>query len=182
MGITFLLGFARTVDWLNTKLGRLANLLILLACVVSAANAVLRYGFDLSSNWPLELQWYLFGAAVLLGASYTLQQNAHVRVDLLYAHVGERGRLWIDIFGLLLFLLPACTLFAWLAWHSLFLPSWAILEHSSNAGGLPRYPIKFLLPLGFALLALQGVAELIKRIAALQGLIQLDTHYERPEQ
>lgn len=177
-----LLSFSRAVDALNGWFGRLANVLILLACVVSAGNALLRYGFSLSDNWPLELQWYLFGAAVMLGASYTLAQNGHVRVDILYGNVSDRARLWIDIIGLVLFLLPACTLFAWLAWKTLFLPSWAILEHSSNAGGLPRYPIKFILPLGFALLVLQGLSELIKRFAALRGDIQLDTHYARPEQ
>lgn len=177
-----LLTLSHAIDTLNGWFGRLANVLILLACVVSAGNALLRYGLDLSDNWPLELQWYLFGAAVMLGASWTLAQNGHVRVDIIYGNVSDRTRLWIDIFGLVLFLLPACTLFAWLSWKTLFLPSWEILEHSSNAGGLPRYPIKFILPLGFALLVLQGLSELVKRVAALHGDIQLDTHYERPEQ
>lgn len=177
-----LLTFSRAVDTLNGWFGQLANVLILLACVVSASNALLRYGFDLSDNWPLELQWYLFGAAVMLGAAHTLAQNGHVRVDIIYGNLSDRARLWIDIFGLLLFLLPACTLFAWLSWKTLFLPSWEILEHSSNSGGLPRYPIKFMLPLGFFLLILQGLSELVKRFAALKGDIQLDTHYERPEQ
>ncbi len=180
--MSVLLGFSHAVDTLNGWFGRIANVLILLACVVSAGNALLRYGFSLSDNWPLELQWYLFGAAVMLGASYTLQQNGHVRVDLIYGHVSDRARLFIDIFGLVFFLLPACTLFAWLSWKTLFLPSWDILEHSSNAGGLPRYPIKFILPLGFFMLMLQGLSELIKRIAALHGDLKLDTHYERPEQ
>lgn len=177
-----LLKFSHAVDAMNDKFGQLANVLILLACVVSAGNALLRYSLDISDNWPLELQWYLFGAAVMLGASYTLAQNGHVRVDIIYGNVSDRARLWIDIFGLLLFLLPACTLFAWLSWKTLFLPSWDIMEHSSNSGGLPRYPIKFMLPLGFALLVLQGLSELVKRFAALKGEIQLDTHYERPEQ
>lgn len=177
-----LLKLSRAIDTLNATFGQLANVLILLACVVSAGNALLRYGFDLSDNWPLELQWYLFGAAVMLGASHTLAQNGHVRVDIVYANVSQRTRLWIDIVGLLLFLLPACTLFAWLSWKTLFLPSWEIMEHSSNAGGLPRYPIKFILPLGFALLVLQGISELIKRFAALRGDLQLTTHYMRPEQ
>ncbi|WP_245706986.1 TRAP transporter small permease subunit [Thiothrix caldifontis] len=174
--------FSHAVDMLNGWFGQLANILILLACVVNASNALLRYGFDLSDNWPLELQWYLFGAAVMLGASHTLAQNGHVRVDIIYGNVSERTRLWIDIFGLLLFLLPACALFAWLSWKTLFLPSWDILEHSSNSGGLPRYPIKFMLPLGFGLLVLQGLSELVKRFAALKGKLQLNTHYERPEQ
>lgn len=177
-----LLKFSRAVDTLNGWFGRLASILILLSCLVSAGNALIRYGFDLSDNWPLELQWYLFGAAVMLGAAHTLAQNGHVRVDIIYGNLSDRARLWIDIFGLLFFLLPACTLFAWLSWKTLFLPSWEILEHSSNSGGLPRYPIKFMLPLGFFLLILQGLSELVKRFAALKGDIQLDTHYERPEQ
>lgn len=177
-----LMKFSHIVDKLNEQFGKLANIMILLACLLSAGNAIVRYGFNLSNNWPLELQWYLFGAAVLLGASYTLQQNGHVRVDIIYGHLLERGRLWVDTFGLILFLLPACILFTWLSWTTLFLPSWQILEQSSNPGGLPRYPIKFLLPLGFFLLTLQGLSELIKRIAALRGYIHLDTHYERPEQ
>ncbi len=174
--------FSLAVDKFNELFGKVANVLIFLACLVSAGNALIRYGFNLSNNWPLELQWYLFGAAVLLGSSYTLQTNGHVRVDLVYGHLSERNRLRVDIFGLLLFLLPACSLFAWLSWKTLFLPSWDILEQSSNPGGLPRYPVKFLLPLGFGLLTLQGLSELIKRIAALKGNIQLDTSYERPEQ
>ncbi|MFN3786328.1 MAG: TRAP transporter small permease subunit [Thiothrix sp.] len=176
-----LLKLSQAIDTLNAGFGRVANVLILLACLVSAGNALLRYGFSLSDNWPLELQWYLFGAAVMLGTAYVLAQNGHVRVDIVYANVSERARLWIDIFGLLFFLLPACTLFAWLSWKTLFLPSWEILEHSSNAGGLPRYPIKFVLPFGFALLVLQGLSELIKRFAALRGALQLPSQYERPE-
>ncbi|MES2932201.1 MAG: TRAP transporter small permease subunit, partial [Pseudomonadota bacterium] len=119
---------------------------------------------------------------VMLGASYTFQKNEHVRVDLIYAHVSERAQLWIDIFGIVFFLFPSCILFTWLSWHSLFLPSWEILEGSSNSGGLPRYPIKLIVPLGFALLTLQGVSELIKRIAALTGRAHLEAHYERPVQ
>ncbi|MEZ5451386.1 MAG: TRAP transporter small permease subunit, partial [Thiothrix sp.] len=92
-----LLTLSHAIDTLNGWFGRIANVLILLACVVSAGNALLRYGFSLSDNWPLELQWYLFGAAVMLGASYTLRQNGHVRVDLIYGHVSDRARLWIDI-------------------------------------------------------------------------------------
>lgn len=142
----------------------------------------MRYGFDISNNWPLELQWYLFGAAVMLGASYTFQKNEHVRVDLIYGHVPRRIQLWIDVFGVILFLLPACVLFAWLSWKSLFMPSWLISEQSANAGGLPRYPIKLIVPLGFAALALQGVSELIKRLLTLAGHAGFDTQYERPVQ
>ena len=178
-------GFLRFSHWLDRigyRSGQIANVMILLSCVISASNAMIRYGFDWSNNWLLELQWYLFGAAVMLGASYTFQRNEHVRVDLIYGHVSERKQLWIDVFGIIFFLLPACLLFAWLAWYSLFLPSWSILEQSSNSGGLPRYPIKFIVPAGFALLALQGISELIKRIGALMGKTHLDSKYERPVQ
>lgn len=177
-----LLAWSRRIDYLNQKAGSLANVLILLSCLVSAVNALIRYGYDWSDNWPLELQWYCFGAAVMLGASYTFQRNEHVRVDLIYGRVSERTRHIIDIFGILVFLLPACVLFGWLSFNSLFLPSWQILEQSTNAGGLPRYPIKFLLPLGFLLLVLQGISELIKRIAGLKGAALPDTPYERPLQ
>jgi TRAP-type mannitol/chloroaromatic compound transport system permease small subunit len=177
-----LLRLSRGLDRIALRCGQVANLMILTSCIVSASNAMVRYGFDWSANWLLELQWYLFAGAVMLGASYTFQRNEHVRVDLIYGHVSERTQLWIDVFGIIVFLFPACLLFAWLSWYSLFLPSWEVLEQSSNSGGLPRYPVKFIVPLGFALLTLQGVSELIKRIAALAGKTHLDTKYERPVQ
>ena len=96
--------------------------------------------------------------------------------------MSDRKKLWIDVFGIIFFLFPACILFAWLAWYSLFLPSWAVMEQSANSGGLPRYPIKIIVPIGFALMTLQGVSELIKRIAALAGKVHLDNKYERPVQ
>lgn len=135
-------------------------------------------------HWPLELQWYLFGSAIMLGASYTFQRNEHVRVDLIYGHVSPGAQLWIDVFGVIVFLLPACVLFAWLSWISLFMPSWTIPEQSSNAGRLPRYPIKLIVPLRFAALALalQGISELIKRLLALSAKAQFDTRCERPVQ
>jgi len=177
-----LLQVSRWIDRLGERVGRLANLMILLSCLISATNALIRYGFDWSNNWPLELQWYLFGASVMLGASYTFQKNEHVRVDLIYGHVSKRMQLWIDVLGVIAFLLPACILFAWLSWKALFLPSWDIMEQSANAGGLPRYPIKFIVPLGFGILALQGISELIKRIGALAGQASFETEYERPVQ
>lgn len=173
---------SRWIDRLNAYAGRLANLMILLSCLVSAVNALIRYGYDWSDNWPLELQWYLFGTAVMFGAAYTFQRNEHVRVDLIYGRLSLRAQQWVDIFGILVFLLPACLLFAWLSFDSLFMPSWRILEQSTNSGGLPRYPIKFVLPLGFVLLALQGISELIKRIVALQSGHAIASAYERPLQ
>ncbi len=159
--------------------------MILLSCVVSALNALLRYSLDISNNWPLELQWYLFAAAVMLGAAYTLKRNEHVRVDLIYSQLSDRGRIYIDLFGLIVFLMPACILFTWLSWTTLFYPSWLVSEHSLNAGGLLRYPIKLVVPLGFFMLSLQGLSEIIKRIGALKGketLPAADLHYEKPIQ
>ena len=176
---------SEVIDYINQQLGKAASLMILLSCIVSAVNALLRYGLDISNNWPLELQWYLFSAAVMLGASYTLKRNEHVRVDLIYSHLSDRGRLWVDIFGLACFLLPSCLLFTWLSWTTLFYPSWLVMEGSLNSGGLARYPIKFVVPFGFFMLSLQGVSELIKRIGALKGEIALpaeDLHYEKPMQ
>ena len=176
---------SEVIDYINQQLGKAASLMILLSCIVSAVNALLRYGLDISNNWPLELQWYLFSAAVMLGASYTLKRNEHVRVDLIYSHLSDRGRLWVDIFGLACFLLPACLLFTWLSWTTLFYPSWLVMEGSLNSGGLARYPIKFVVPFGFFMLSLQGVSELIKRIGAIKGQIALpaeDLHYEKPMQ
>jgi len=173
------------IDRLNQFLGKIAGIMILLSCVVSATNALLRYGLDISNNWPLELQWYLFSAAVMLGASYTLKRNEHVRVDLIYSQLSDRGRLYTDLFGLILFLMPACILFTWLSWTTLFYPSWLVSEHSLNAGGLPRYPIKLIVPLGFFMLSLQGLSEIIKRINALKrnsAPPSADLHYEKPMQ
>ena len=173
------------IDRVNQLFGKLASIMILLSCVVSATNAVLRYGLDMSNNWPLELQWYLFAAAVMLGASYTLKRNEHVRVDLIYSYVSDRTRIWIDLFGLILFLMPACLLFAWLSWTTLFYPSWLVLEHSLNSGGLPRYPMKFVVPFGFFMLSLQGLSEIIKRIGMLKGKYIVpanDLNYEKPWQ
>ena len=173
------------IDRINQLLGKAAGVMILLSCLVSAVNALLRYGLDMSNNWPLELQWYLFSAAVMLGAAYTLKRNEHVRVDLIYSRLSDRGRIWVELFGLVLFLMPACILFAWLSWTTLFYPSWLIMEHSLNSGGLARYPIKFIVPLGFFMLSLQGLSEIIKRIGALKGEVTLpaeDLHYEKPMQ
>jgi TRAP-type mannitol/chloroaromatic compound transport system permease small subunit len=179
--VGILLKFSGLIDWVNEKLSRLANICVLLSCLVSAINAMIRYAFDMSSNAWLELQWYMFAVVVMLGASYTLQKNEHVRVDVIYMGLTERKRLWVDLIGGILFLMPACVLLGWLAWP-FFMQSWDQNEMSSNAGGLLRWPVKFILPLGFALLAFQGISEIIKRIAALQGKIVLDSKYERPEQ
>jgi TRAP-type mannitol/chloroaromatic compound transport system permease small subunit len=136
---------------------------------------------NVSSNAWLELQWYMFAAIVLLGGPCTLKVNEHVRVDLIYSAVSDRARLWIDIFGTALFLLPICVILVYFTWP-FFLDSWRIDEMSLNAGGLIRWPVKLLLPVGFGLMALQGVSELIKRIAALREDATLQYCYETPVQ
>jgi len=176
-----LLRLSQVIDFLNERLGRIANWLVLFACLISAGNAMSRYAFDLSSNAWLEVQWYMFALIVMLGASYTLQRNEHVRVDILFLNLSPRGQLWIDILGAILFLLPACFILGWLSWP-FFYQSYQVGEWSGNAGGLIRWPIKFVLPLGFALLALQGISELIKRIGALNGYVAVGARYERPTQ
>lgn len=176
-----LLTFSRMVDRLSELIGRLAAWAVLIACVISAGNASSRYLFSVSSNAWLEIQWYLFSAIFLLGAPITLKLNEHVRVDIVYMSVGERGRLWIDIIGFTLFMLPATCILTYMTWD-FFDQSWLQQEVSANAGGLIRWPVKLMMPLGFGLLSLQGMSELIKRIATLVGTIHIDTHYERPLQ
>ena len=176
-----LLAVSRGIDWINARLGVVACWLVLIACLISAGNATSRYLFSESSNAWLEIQWYLFSGIFLLGASYTLKVNEHVRVDLIYAHVSPRTRLWIDLFGIIFFLLPATIILIDMTWP-FFLDAWRRNEESNNAGGLIRWPVKLLLPVGFAFLTAQGISELIKRIAALSGAIELETRYDRPLQ
>jgi len=176
-----LLAFSRGVDYVNAKIGWIADWLVLLSCLISAGNAFSRYAFGISSNAWLEIQWYMFAAMVMLGASYTLQRNEHVRVDIVYANVSTRRQIGIDVFGFVLFMLPATVIMTYLSWP-IFHNSWALGEVSSNAGGLIRWPVKIFLPIGFALLTLQGISELIKRVAMLRGDMKADLHYERPLQ
>ncbi|HYZ34617.1 MAG TPA: TRAP transporter small permease subunit [Crenalkalicoccus sp.] len=179
-----LLAYTRVVDRISTGVGRIADWAVLLSCLISAGNAFIRYGLDYSSNAWLEVQWYFFAATVMLGASYTLLRNEHVRVDLLYGAMGPRARLWVDVLGFIFFMLPAMILLAWMTWP-FFLDSFLRDEGSPNAGGLLRWPVKLLLPAGFLLLCLQGVSELIKRIALLRGIRpegEVVVEYHRPEQ
>jgi TRAP-type mannitol/chloroaromatic compound transport system permease small subunit len=177
----FLIKISRLIDAINDRLGRLANWMVLAACLISAGNAMIRYAFDMSSNAWLEIQWYLFAAIVMLGASFTLKMNEHVRVDIVYTHLSERGKEWLDLVGTALYLVPSMFI---IAWESLpfFLASWQIQEISGNAGGLLRWPVKVLVPIGFMLVGLQGISEIIKRAASLRGDIRYTTHYERPVQ
>ena len=176
-----LLAVSHAIDALNERLGYVADFLCFFSCLISAGNAFSRYAFSLSSNAWLEIQWYMFGALVMLGASYTLKRNEHVRVDIVYSNLSTRRQIWIDIFGGIFFLLPATLILAYLSWP-IFHNSWIENEVSANAGGLIRWPMKIFLPLGFFLLSLQGFSELIKRIAMLTGHMKADLHYERPLQ
>jgi TRAP-type mannitol/chloroaromatic compound transport system permease small subunit len=176
-----LLRFSDRVDTLNRWFAVLASACVLAACLVSAGNAGLRYAFSLGSNAWLELQWYLFAYLVMLGAAQVLKVNEHVRVDLVYGMLSVRSKLWIDLMGLLVFMMPATLYLLMLSWPPA-LDAWNTGEISPNAGGLVRWPARFALPIGFALLALQGVAEIIKRVAMLAGYITAETHYDRPLQ
>ena len=165
-----LLRLSRGIDWLNERVGRAVIWLVLITVLISAGNAIIRKTFDTSSNAWLEVQWYLFSAIFLLCAGYTLLRNEHVRIDVLLHRLPKRKQIGVDIFGFLVFLLPGAILITALGWPQ-FTISFASNEMSSNAGGLIRWPVKLLLPLGFGLLALQGLSELIKRVAFLKGLI-----------
>jgi TRAP-type mannitol/chloroaromatic compound transport system permease small subunit len=172
---------SRLIDAVSQFMGKLAEYMVLFCCLISAANALIRYSFNYSSNGWLEIQWYLFAFVVVLGAAHTLRMNEHVRVDLIYGAVSDRARLWIDTIGLIVFLIPACIFLTWLCWPFFWL-SFQQGEVSSNAGGLIRWPVKLILLAGFALLTLQGISELIKRIAALSGHLDIETKYEKPLQ
>ncbi|RWD36529.1 TRAP transporter small permease subunit [Mesorhizobium sp.] len=163
-----LLALSRTIDRVNEFIGRWVSWLILLAILVSAGNAVVRKVFDISSNAWLELQWYLFGAAFMLAAAYTLKQNDHIRIDIVYGMFSRRVQHWIDLLGHTLFLMPFVTLMViyFVPYVSL---SFRSGEMSTNAGGLIVWPAKAILLAGFFLLALQGISEIIKKIAIMRG-------------
>src|SRR5262245_4011793 len=165
-----LLALSRAIDALNEKLGRLVLWLILAMTLVSTINALVRYGFSVSSNAWLELQWYMFAAIFLLCAGYTLLHDEHIRIDVVSSHLSRRAQIWIDIFGTVFFLLPMSAFILWLSWP-MFANAWVSQEMSSNAGGLIRWPARLMIPAGFFLLTLQGISELIKRIAVLRGVI-----------
>jgi TRAP-type mannitol/chloroaromatic compound transport system permease small subunit len=163
-----LLAFSRGIDRFNELIGRWVSWLILLAILVSAGNAVVRKAFNMSSNSWLELQWYLFGAAFLLAAAYTLRQNEHIRIDIVYGAFSRRTQHWIDLFGHVFFLMPFVILMI-----SYFVPyvslSYRSGEMSASAGGLIIWPAKSLLLIGFVLLGFQGISEIIKKIAIMRG-------------
>ena len=165
-----LLSLSRLIDRLNERVGHALYWLILATVLISAANAVVRKAFNVSSNSFLEIQWYLFSAVFLGCAGYTLLRNEHVRIDVIAGRLSKRAQTWIDIFGTLFFLLPMALLLMWLSWP-VFVEAYTRHEVSTNSGGLIIWPARLLVPIGFLLLALQGMSELIKRIAFLRGLI-----------
>jgi TRAP-type mannitol/chloroaromatic compound transport system permease small subunit len=166
--MSFLLQISRLIDGFSGLIGKLAMWLILAATLISAGNAIIRKVFGTSSNAWLEIQWYLFAAVFMLGGGYAFLRNSHVRIDFISSKFSARGRNWVDIGGILIFLFPLCYMMATLGWP-LLVNAYASGEMSSNAGGLIRWPVYALIPVGFAILALQGVSELIKRIAFLSG-------------
>jgi TRAP-type mannitol/chloroaromatic compound transport system permease small subunit len=165
-----LLALSRAVDFVNEHVGRLVYWCVLIMVLVSAANASLRYSLNIASNAWLELQWYLFAVVFLLCSGYTLLHNEHIRIDVVSGRLSRRAQMWIDVFGIVVFLLPMSVFIMWLSWP-IFMNAWTSGEISGNAGGLVRWPARLLIPVGFFLLSMQGVSELIKRIAYLKGLI-----------
>ncbi|EPX85936.1 TRAP-type mannitol/chloroaromatic compound transport system, small permease component [Rubellimicrobium thermophilum DSM 16684] len=168
--MTALLALSRGIDWLNERIGRSAIWLILAAILISAVNAVVRKLLNTSSNAWLEVQWYLYGGAFMLAAAYTLKHNEHVRIDIFYASRSRRTQHWIDLFGHVLFLMPFVAIMVWML-VPYALQAWRSGQVSTNAGGLVIWPARFILVAGFVLLLIQGISEIIKKIAVIRGLI-----------
>lgn len=165
-----LLKFSRAMDWLSAQIGKYVIWLILASTVVSGVNAIVRKALNIGSNAFLEVQWYLFAASFLIAAGYTLLNGEHVRIDVIASKLSKRAQIWVDIVGFVFFLTPVCAAILWYG-VPFFLKGYHSGEMSTNAGGLIRWPVYAMIPLGFGLLLLQGWSELIKRIAFLQGLI-----------
>ena len=168
--MSFLLSVSRLIDRLSERIGHTFYWLVLATVLISAANAVVRKAFNYSANSLLEIQWYLFSAIFLFLAGYTLMRNEHVRIDVIAHRLSKKTQSWIDIIGTLFFLFPMAFLIMWLAWP-VFVEAYERHEVSTNAGGLIIWPARLLVPVGFALLIIQGLSELIKRFAFLKGLI-----------
>jgi TRAP-type mannitol/chloroaromatic compound transport system permease small subunit len=168
--VRVLLAACRAIDAANTIIGKGVSWLLLAAVLISAVNAFMRRFFSMSSNAWLEAQWYLFSAVFLLAAAWTLLSSEHVKVDLLYQRLPRRGQLWIEVLGTIFFLMPFCLITIYLSWPTFLTRLWSG-EVSNNTGGLPLWPVWAVIPIAFALLALQGGSELIKRIAILRGVI-----------
>ncbi len=168
--VRYLLAISRAIDAGTSLVGRVVYWLILVAVLISAGNAILRYSIGYSSNASLEMQWYLSSAVFLLCAGYAMLHQAHVRIDLISGRFSARVNAWVDVFGLIFMVLPVCALIMVFGWDA-FMSSYRIDEVSLDAGGLLRWPVKLLIPVGFALLIVQALSELIKRIAFLRGLL-----------
>ena len=175
-----LLVLSRGIDAVTERVGRIVYWLILVVVLISAAHATVRKIFNFSSNAYLEIQWYLFSVIFLFGAGYTLLRNEHVRIDIIAGRLSARTQNWIDVVGIVFFLMPMSFIIMWLSWP-IFVDAWTRHEVSTNAGGLIIWPARLMIPIGFALLIFQGVSELIKRIAYLRGLIPdpLEKRHER---
>ena len=165
-----LLKISRGIDWLNVQVGKWVIWLILASTVISGVNAVVRKVFNMSSNAYLEVQWYLFAASFLLAAGFTLLHGEHVKIDVISGKLSKRKQIWIDVIGFAFFLTPVCIAILWYG-IPFFIQGYTSNEMSSNAGGLIRWPVYLMIPIGFTLLLLQGLSEFIKRIAFLKGLI-----------
>jgi len=182
--MSFFLSLSRLIDKINEKVGHTISWALLIAVLICSGNAIVRYGLDTSSNAWLEIQWYLFSAIFLLASGYTLRRNEHVRIDVLASHFSKRTQVWIDLFGFIFFLLPMTTIILYYA-VPYALISFREQEYSSNAGGLIVWPAKILIPIGFLLLTLQGISELIKRIGYLTGKVdasEFERHNATPEE
>ena len=166
--MALLLRISALIDGLNERIGKSVYWLVLVAVLISAGNAIVRKVFNMSSNAFLEAQWYLFAAIFLLCSGFTLLKNEHVRIDVIAGRLSPRAQAWIDVFGTLFFLLPMALLFLYLSWP-VFVRTYTHNEISTNAGGLVLWPARLLVPVGFSLLSLQGISELVKRIAFLAG-------------
>lgn len=178
------MSLSRLIDNLNEKIASTVSWALLAAVIICAGNALIRYSLNMSSNAWLEIQWYLYGAMFLLAAPYTLKRDEHVRIDVIVGRFSKRTQVWIDLFGFSLFLLPVCLLILYDA-IPFSMVSIQSQEMSSNAGGLIVWPAKLLVPLGFALMVLQGISEIIKRIAFLAGRIdghEFARHVATPEE
>jgi TRAP-type mannitol/chloroaromatic compound transport system permease small subunit len=168
--VNALLALSRLIDRMTDRIGHTIYWLVLVAVLISAANATVRKIFNYSSNSFLEIQWYLFSMIFLCLAGYTLKSNEHVRIDIITGRLSAHARAWIDVFGTLFFLLPMAFLIMWLSWP-VFVDAWERHEVSTNAGGLIVWPARLMVPIGFFLLIVQAVSELIKRFAFLRGMI-----------
>ena len=177
----FLLRISKLIDWTNERVGRSVMWLVLIAVLISAGNATVRYALSIGSNAMLEIQWYLFAGLVMFGAAQVLRVNEHVRVDVLYGLYPTRMKVIVDLLGLVFFLMPVMGYIAWLSVPFL-VRMYVTGEMSSNAGGLIRWPVMATIPLGLGLLMLQAVSEIIKRVGWLMHVHEMDTHYERPVQ